>query len=181
MKTPKENFKLIGKVKDAHGLAGEIFILVFSKEVSWAKKIKTIALCRQQNLTSARFYQVKRAKPHKEGLIVALENVSDRNQSESLRGELFFIPEDLLISKKGERIFLSEILGYQVFDGDEAIGEVKDFSSNGPQDLLIVAGGKDSYEIPFVESFIVKIDFDKNSVHMKLPEGLLSLQRKEDE
>jgi 16S rRNA processing protein RimM len=174
MKTANENFKLIGKVKAARGLGGEIFVLVFSKQTSWAKKIKNIGL--GADASSLQVFQVEKIKPYKEGLILSLAGITDRNQSEKLKGLMCFIPETLLSSAKGERIFLSEILGFQIRDGEKLVGEIKSFSSNGPQDILVVENGSATYEIPFVEAFIVKIEFERRLIQMNLPEGLLSLE-----
>ena len=52
------------------------------------------------------------------------------------------------------------------------LGEIVGFSSNGPQDLLVVEANGKTVEIPFVDAFIKKIDFKHQSVVMELPEGL---------
>lgn len=164
-------FKEVGKVKDAHALKGELYILIFSGETSWFKKLKKFSL---KTATGQRIYEVERVKPHKEGLILKPKGVEDRNQSEALKGLMFSIPEELLVSKKGETIFLNEILNFAVHDKEQKIGVIKGFSTNTAQDLLLVEGSS-QYEIPFVEAFIEEIDFEMQIVYMDLPEGLLTL------
>ena len=85
--------------------------------------------------------------------------------------------EDLLISKPGETIYLSEIKNFKLKDPDQKVlGEIVGFSSNGAQDLLVVESGGRKAEVPFVDAFIKKIDFKQQVVVMDLPEGLLDLE-----
>ena len=54
------------------------------------------------------------------------------------------------------------------------VGTVLSLSSNGPQDLLVV--GEREFLIPFVEAFILEIDFPNRKIFMDLPEGLLDVE-----
>ncbi len=164
------NWKHIGKVKDAHGLKGELYVLVFSGEAAWAKKLKFFKLAEE-------VYEVESAKIFKQGLILKPKLITDRNQSEALKGLPFFIPETLLTSQKGETIYLSEIMGFEVYDKDVLLGVIKSTSMNGGHDLLQVELRSGILiEIPFVESFIEKIIWDNRRLMMSLPEGLIEIQ-----
>ncbi|HEY8271728.1 MAG TPA: ribosome maturation factor RimM [Pseudobdellovibrionaceae bacterium] len=168
--------KLVGKVKDAHGLRGELYILVFSGDVSWAKKLKTFEL-RSPRTGEIASYAVEKMKPFKQGLIVKSPLMMDRNAAEAVKGFEFSIPADIFVSKPGETIFLNEIMDFMVKTAaQENVGLIKGFSSNGVQDLLVVDAAKGRVEIPFVEAFIKKIDFKHHTIVMDLPEGLLDLE-----
>ena len=166
----------VGKVKSAHGLKGEIFVLIFSKDTSWSKKLKN---CHLKNLNSEfNSYTVEKVKPHKDGLIIQLTGVTNRNESESLIGQEFHIDGELLKSQKGETIYLSEILGFEVYLIDQCVGRVEAFSSNGPQDLLVVRNEEHLFEIPFVEDFIQNLDFESKKISMNFPAELMEINRK---
>jgi 16S rRNA processing protein RimM len=166
--------KMVGKVKDAHGLRGELYILVFSGDVSWLKKLQTLEL---RGKTATTTHSVEKVKPFKQGLILKVPGVNDRTQAEALKGHEFYIPADIFVSKPGETIFLNEILGFMVKNvAQEDIGSVEGFSTNGAQDLLVVTTPAKKVEIPFVEAFIKKIDFKHKTIVMDLPEGLLDLE-----
>lgn len=168
--------KLVGKVKDAHGLRGELYILVFSGEVAWAKKLKNFEL-RNAKTGETVAYSVEKLKPFKQGLIIKPETLADRNGAEAVKGFEFYIPAEIFVSKPGETIYLNEILGFMVKNAaQENIGVVKSISTNGAQDLLVVEAAKGTVEIPFVEAFIKKIDFKHKTIVMDLPEGLLDLE-----
>lgn len=165
----------IGKIKDAHGLKGEVYLLVFSGEISWASEVNQLNLLTEDQPDQAKTFKIKKSKPHKKGLILTLEGVNDRNQSEAIKGMLVQIPEELLKSNSGEAIYLKEVLNFKVMNHKACIGVVKEFSSNGAQDLLVVEGDDRESLVPFIEEFIESIDFEACVVYMKLPEGLLEL------
>lgn len=168
--------KLIGKVKDAHGLRGEIYVLVFSGDIAWIKKLKTFEL-RSSRTEEVVVHTVEKIKPFKQGFILKAPLLNDRNAAEAVKGFEFFISADIFVSNPGETIYLNEILNFVVKNpAQENIGIIKAFSSNGAQDLLVVETTKGKVEIPFVEAFIKKIDFKHQSVVMDLPEGILDLE-----
>jgi 16S rRNA processing protein RimM len=170
-------WKKVGKIKDAHGLRGDLHVLVFSKDASWAEDLKIAALGVTEDEKALKTYSIEKWKPFKEGLLLKFENVPDRTAAEKLKGQLFFIPEELLTSEEGETIYLSEIEGFEVIDHQGVkLGKIVGFSNNQAQDLLVVekvSGGQ--AEIPFVEDFIVDINFENRQVQMDLPEGIWDL------
>ncbi|MBX2986557.1 MAG: 16S rRNA processing protein RimM [Bdellovibrionaceae bacterium] len=176
--------KLVGKVKEAHGLRGELHVLIFSGDVSWLPRLKEFGLGalppRGEDPAAdavQKILKCQKAKPFKNGLIVKAEELTDRNAAEAVEKWGFYIADELLVSEEGEGIYLEEIRGFTVKDATQTtLGRIVDFSSNGVQDLLVLekAGGGEA-EIPFVDAFLKKIDFKSKTVVMDLPEGLLDL------
>lgn len=162
----------IGKVLDAHGIRGDLYIGVFSEDVSWLDQLTSLFLVSQGQET---VHSIISKKPHKKGFICRLENINDRNVSESLKGSDVLVLNELFVSKDGEQPYLSEILNFEVYQKDQLIGTVKGFSSNGAQDILLVSTEQSEFEIPFVKEFVIEMNFEKNRIVMKLPEGLLAI------
>ncbi len=173
-----QNKTTVGKVRDAHGLKGELFIVLFAKVADWLSKLETFDLIRKElvdgKIEEVRHsFTVKRVKPHKNGLILNPNEMEDRTQAEGFAGATFEIPSELLVSEEGETIYLKEIEGFTVFDGKTEVGPITGFSSNGAQDLLKVKSSGGEAEIPFVPEMINKLDFKNKRVMMDLPQGLL--------
>lgn len=193
-------FVKIGKIKDAQGLRGHVFLIVFSKDLSVIDDLNKIYLAKKdisflavdsgtepkqvqefrQQLQSRDVddgyftFEVVESKVHKGGIICLLDSMSNRTEAEQLIGVDFYVDENLFESQQGETIFLKEILGFKLQDQNNNVrGEVVGFSSNGPQDLLVIrsAEGKE-FLVPFVEDLIQEIDFDQELVLMIVPEGL---------
>lgn len=166
-----QEMRLIGKIKDAHGLRGDVFIIFFSKDYSYIDLIDELYV-------EDTAYEVIKAAEHKDGLKVQLKDVTDRNQSEALIGKQIYLPNDFFFEQDEEEgMFLAEIENFKVIDKTIGeIGMITGFSSNVAQDLLIVTtASKKQVEIPFVDQFVVEIDRDNKILQMDLPEGLLDI------
>ncbi len=163
-------------MKDAHGLRGELYVQLFAKSADWLESADKLFLEKlgDQDLSP---FEILKARPFKEGLIVSLKGIPDRTAAEPWRKAKVFIHEDALVSPPGERVFLHQILNFEVLDGENSVGRVVGFATNGPQDLLRVAtpNGTEAL-VPFVDAFILSIDFDKRQLKMDLPPGLLTVE-----
>lgn len=175
--------KLVGKIKDAHGLKGEMYVLVFSGDVSWLEDLDVFGLGDLPERGTEpgpdaikRTLKIERAKPYKDGCIVKAEGIEDRTAAEKVKGQGFYLADENFVAEEGETIYLAEILNFEVVDTEsKVIGKIVAFSSNGPQDLLVVDTGRGRAEIPFVDAFTVEVDHDAKRVVMDLPEGLLEI------
>lgn len=172
------DLKSVGKVKDAHSLKGELYVLIFSKDTSWIDDIEEFALIKAEG-EALQYFSVDKVKNHRDGLIVKTPQLTDRTQAEAWKNALFLLPKSLFISEAGETIFLSEIQDFSVYDQGLLVGQIHSFSSNGAQDLLLVKSDEHGeVEIPFVADFILEIDFENKKVMMALPDGLLLVNKK---
>lgn len=168
--------KLVGKVREAHGLKGDLYVLIFSGDISWAKRMKSFCL-KAKDSDEMQTFTVERTKPFKKGLIVKAAEIADRTAAEGVEHLEFFVDDQLLVSKPGETIYLSEIKNFKLKNPEQTVlGEIVGFSSNGAQDLLIVEADGKKVEVPFVDAFIKKIDFKHQAVVMDLPEGLFDIE-----
>lgn len=176
------DYTLVGKIRTAHGLKGEVFAVFNAKKADWLSSISTLLLLKEtendrgDKLPVLHELKINRVKPHKVGAIFLLEGILDRNQSESLQGTPIYVPNHVLVSKESDTVYLKEILGFKVIDetlGD--VGVVTGFSSNGPQDILIIKTEKyGAREVPFVPELTKKIKMKAREILMDLPEGLIS-------
>jgi 16S rRNA processing protein RimM len=195
------NLIKVGKIKDAQGLKGHVFLLIFSKDLSIVEQLEKIYLPQNEislllkaaphsepsEVSESRkilkqFKQVDgflemevvEAKVHKNGIMCLFKSMFNRTQAEQLIGVEIYVEENLFESEKGQTIFLKEILHFQIQDLEGVSrGEIIGFSSNGPQDLLVIR--KDSnaeFMIPFVEDLIEEINFDEKIIMMDFPEGI---------
>ncbi|WP_415063728.1 ribosome maturation factor RimM [Bdellovibrio sp.] len=168
--------KLVGKVREAHGLKGDLYVLIFSGDISWAKRMKSFGL-KAKDSDEIQNFTVERTKPFKKGIIVKASEIKDRTAAEGVEHLEFFVDDELLVSKPGETIYLSEIKNFKLKNPEQTVlGEIVGFSSNGVQDLLVVEAGGKKVEVPFVDAFIKKIDFKHQAVVMDLPEGLFDIE-----
>ena len=160
----------IGHISRAHGIRGEVFVHLNAGEAAWLPEVSELRLTKNK---SEKMIPIKAARFHKKGLIVSSEELPDRNTAEDLRGSTVSIPKALLKSKPGEKIYLIEVLNFHLIDpSGKDLGEIVDFSTNTMQDLLVVENANGKYEVPYVDAFVLRTDFEKKEMYVDLPEGL---------
>lgn len=164
---------VVGRVRDAHGIKGELFVALKAGQADWLESLEVLGIGQDGQFVER---TVVAARPHKNGLIVRLEGMVDRNQAEAVRGQIVAIPEEYLVADDGEALFLKQIEGIVVTDERLGVlGPVVAFSSNNFQDLLVVETRKGRFEIPFVEELILEFDLEARKLLMDLPEGLVEV------
>lgn len=174
-----QSLRNIGKVAGIHGLKGELYVYVFSKDVSWIDGLSELILENPKGEQS--ILKIESLRPFKDGFLVFIAGVTDRNEAENHRGKLVYVDAELFVTDdEDDSFYLAEIEGFKVFDKDKLLGTITGFSSNTAQDLLIVEGDGLKVEIPLVEEFLSAIDFDKQEVRMNLPEGLVESQQESE-
>lgn len=166
----KKTHYQIGKITQPHGLKGHVLLYVYSQNFDWLDAVDGFYLEDGEKLL------IESAQVYKKGLRVLFKDVNDRNKAELLKQKLVFIDKSHLKSNPGEDIFFNEVLGFIVTDKTLGqIGKVENFEHHPSNDLLVLRYNEKECLIPFVPSFIEKIDFENKIIFMDLPEGLLEL------
>lgn len=114
------------------------------------------------------------AQPHRDGLLVMFEEVSDRNSSETLRGTSFLINPDERRHLEDDEFWPEQLVGLRVVDTTgEQIGGVTDLITGAAQDRLVITTPSGTFEAPFVSAIITSVDIESGVVVLDAPEGLL--------
>ena len=164
----------------SHGIKGEIFIRPFNSQANWPQTLLSIKI-------GERFFSIERCSIHKQGFIVKLKNCRTKEEADQFQSQPVFLAKEYFTSKKGDDIYLAELLGFEVeVSGYGAIGKVLEFQSDKYQDFLALSSGLDKDKpvvsdkcraclVPFVLDYIQKLDFEKKRLLLNLPENFLSL------
>ncbi|PSH03672.1 MAG: 16S rRNA processing protein RimM [Acidobacteria bacterium] len=118
--------------------------------------------------------------PHKGGMVLKFEGVDSIEEAEKLLRCEIQIPLEERAELEEGAVYVSDLLGCLVVEVSQAerkVGTVVDVNFGaGTAPLLIVnnESGKE-FMIPFVESFIKKLDLKAKQIEMQLPEGMLEL------
>jgi 16S rRNA processing protein RimM len=123
--------------------------------------------------------QVEGLWPHKEWLVLKFQGIDTISGAEPFVGAELQLPLSERAQLAPGWTYLSDLVGCKVFDGEREIGPIVDVSFGaGEAPLLVVgSGAKLPYEIPFAEAFLEKVDLERKQIRMKLPEGLLEVNK----
>jgi 16S rRNA processing protein RimM len=131
------------------------------------------------NTNERRDVQVEDVWPHKEWLVLKFKGIETISDAELLIGAELQLPSSERAQLEPGWTYLSDLIGCTVFDGDREVGPIEDVSFGaGEAPLLVVkSGAKLPYEIPFAEAFLVEVDLERKQIRMRLPEGLLEVNK----
>jgi 16S rRNA processing protein RimM len=124
--------------------------------------------------------EIEELWPHKGHLVVKFAGVDSISDAEALIGSELQVPSRERSKLDPGWVYISDLVGCAVFDGDREIGQVEDVQFGaGEAPLLIVNAGSDAgskeYEIPYAEAYLASADIEHKKIWMKLPEGLLEV------
>ena len=127
-----------------------------------------------------------------EGRIVlqfaGIETISD---AEAVAGLDVIVRREERRPLDDDSVYISELIGCTVYDGATAVGVVEDVqfatTADGARRLTdaaplleITSLAGDEILIPFVKAFLVAVDTEAKRIEMKLPEGLIEVNRSGD-
>ncbi len=170
---------VVGRIGKPHGIRGEVTLDVrtdeperrFAPGTTLRAEAPAGADRRPSTLT------VARARWHQSTLLVAFEEIEDRNTAETVRGTVLHamlghdeVPED------PEEYYDHQLIGLAVVDLDGAhLGEVKAVVHGSAQDLLTVRtpDGRDTL-VPFVEALVPEVDLGAGRIVVADRPGLVA-------
>ncbi len=114
--------------------------------------------------------------PHKGHLVLKFEGVDSISDAEILIGCELQVPASERSKLGPGWVYVSDLVGCDVFDGDREIGRVQDVQFGaGEAPLLIVKAGTSEYEIPYALAYLKGADLEQKKICMILPAGMLEL------
>ena len=177
----------LGYVKRPHGLTGWVHIVSFNPESElfvpgqrltlWKGSVSRAdmpvagddVLKREGRLLTVADVRVANG-----AFLVLFESVRSRSAAEALKSHGVYIERSLLPPPGEGEFYLYDVIGLQAVGPDgRDYGTVMGFSSNGPQDLLIIRRDDREYMLPVVSGMVDSLDMEHGRILVDPPEGLL--------
>ena len=116
---------------------------------------------------------VSAARPHKDHLLVAFEEVLDRTTAEAMRNLELLVEADRRPALESDEFWVSDLVGLQAQDLLGAqLGIVAAVVTADAQDRLVIDTGHDRVEVPFVPEIVPEVL--ETHVVLDPPEGLFA-------
>lgn len=120
-------------------------------------------------------------------VVLAFDGVTSITEAEALAGLDLAVASEQRVELEEESNYVSDLLDLSVYDGDLLVGTITGVkfpaSSDGvrleevPSLLEVRSTEGDDLLIPFVKAFVVSIDVPVRKMILKLPAGLLEINR----
>lgn len=173
-----EEFYLVGRVRRAHGIRGELVIepLTDAPDAIFAAGGRVYAGTRDGDLTPQRQeLRIQHATPFKGGYIVAFQGIEDRTAADAWRDRYLLIPEEEVVPPREDEMFIHDLVGMQVVRvSGEPVGQVIQVFEL-PQGPLMEVGrpGTTPVLLPFDDQTVTEVDSDARIIRVDPLEGLL--------
>ena len=161
---------LVGYVRRAHGINGAVVVRPLTDDPD-GRWFAGAEFASDGNPPTT--YTVSEIGPHKDGLLVHFDGVTDRSTAEALRGTSFTITSDERRELDSQEFWPDDLIGCTVVDeAGELLGTVDSVEFGAAQDRLAVRTAEGVIEVPFVDAIVPSIDLDARRIVMTPPIGL---------
>ena len=152
-----------GEIVTTHGVRGEVKVLCWLDD---PEMLCEFDRCRIQG----KEYEMEQVRVQKTCNLVKLVGVDTMEAAQALRGKTMELyREDI----DEDVIFAAELIGMEVYTGEECIGKIKEVLDY-PGNSVYVVKGAHEYMIPAVKQFILSTDLDANRMDVRLIQGMRS-------
>ena len=121
-------------------------------------------------------------------IVLQFADINSISEAELWAGREVIIPLEERLPLDNEENYISDLIGCTVYDGPGAVGLIEDVhfptTPDGSRRLedaapLLAVSSQEGNEIliPFVKAFLVRLNVQAKRVDMKLPAGLLEVNR----
>ena len=166
-----ENLVNIGTVTGTHHLLGSVKINSIFEETDLiiGEKVLLEKDGRRKILTIKNIRKLNEKK-----LLADFEEIQNIEAAKELNGFQIKIRRELLPEKREDGFYIKDLLGVEVFSGNEKIGDIVDVMETAAHNILIIEDilNKKEIMVPLVDEFVKKIDFKNNRIEVELIEGM---------
>lgn len=121
-------------------------------------------------------------------VVLKFEGVETISEAETIAGLDVIVPREERLALDEESVYISELIGCTVYDSAIAVGVVEDvqfaMTADGTRRiddaaplLVVMSEEGDEILIPYAKAFLVNVDAESKRIEMKLPEGLVEINR----
>jgi len=163
----KPDLQYLGEFIKLFSFKGEI-ILYSDSTISFIENLDTIFIDIDGAFVP---FQIKKSKSHKKNIFrLLLEGISSESEAKDL------LKKSVYINKLENQDNINNIVdNFNVYNNNEYLGIVISTINKTGQTIIEVKMKEKIVLIPFVEEFIVEINYDLNKIDMILPDGLLDI------
>lgn len=166
---------VIGKILGAHGLKGALRLQPLTDFPSRFYDMDHLNLERLGKPVLQLVITSVTELVGKGQFIVHTDEVSSREEAESLKGAWVFIPPEERVTLEEDELWVDEVIGLKVLDmgTDQTLGHIVDILQTGSNDVYVVETPEGIRKmIPAIREVIEEIDAAKGFMKINLLEGL---------
>lgn len=169
----------LARILRPRGVRGEVACEILTDFPERLKALREVWLADARGSSEPRRIGVQRAwiSTSRGGqAIFHFEGINNPDEARRLVGRLVQVPLEQRVTLAAGSYFVTDLMGCEVYEGEAALGIVRDVALETGTPLLIVAaeGGRELL-IPFAKEICTRIDVAARRIEVRLPDGLRDL------
>ncbi len=168
----------VARIGKPHGIRGEVTVQVLTDAPEDRFVPGTVFEVEHPTITTL---TVEGARWNKDILLLAFEELLDRNVAETIRGAKLFIDTEE-VEDNSEGWYEHELVDLEARVEDKVVGKVRALRTNAAQDLLVVeATDGEEFFVPFVEDIVPEVNVEGGYIILTPPPGLFDVNREDSD
>lgn len=142
----------LAQVLKPQGIKGEIKLKPFTDDLSRFSKLVHVFIKKNGAFEE---YHVESARTYKQFAYVKLKGIDSIEQAETLRGAFLYIDRQNAAKLPEGSDYIADIIGCEISDGQNVLGNVTDIFNTGAADIYVVKGER-PFMFPAAPGVILK-------------------------
>ena len=157
----------LGRIVKPHGLRGELVVVGVRLSPEELREIEQVVARGADG--SVRPLRITATRPFLQNQLVRFEGVDDIDEARTLHGHVLEVDPARLPPAEDGTVYLFQLVGLSVFEGDRELGKVKDVMQTGAAPILVVVGERERM-IPM--TMVKEVDTPKGRIEVELLPGM---------
>lgn len=161
----KAEYIMIGEIVKPQGVRGEVKVRPITCD-PWRFEDLEDAYFKKGDKYVPVKLQVNRISPDGEGVYLIVNEMTDRNEAEKLRGEFLYVDREHIIELTEDENLIIDLVGLEGRDEEgNYIGKLVDVMQPGGNDVYVFTGGpRGEVLVPALRSVVKEVDVDGGTI-----------------
>lgn len=166
-----EQFLQVGVISSTHGIRGEVKVFPTTDDAARFKKLKKVLLDTGKEQLEL---EVQSVKFFKQFVIVKFKSIDNINDIEKYKGKSLLVPREDAVPLGDDEYYIGDLIGMEVFTGDERFGVIKDVMETGANEVYIIDSDEHGEVlVPAIRQCILDVDVENKKMQICLMDGLI--------
>ena len=166
-----EQFLQVGVISSTHGIRGEVKVFPTTDDAARFKKLKKVLLDTDREQVEL---EIQSVKFFKQFVILKFKGIDNINDIEKYKGKSLLVPREDGVPLGRDEYYIADMIGMEVFAGDERFGVIKDVMETGANEVYIIDSDMHGEVlIPAISQCVIDVDVEDKKMQIRLMDGLI--------
>lgn len=166
-----EQFLQVGVISSTHGIRGEVKVFPTTDDAARFKKLKKVLLDTDREQVEL---EIQSVKFFKQFVILKFKGIDNINDIEKYKGKSLLVPREDGVPLGRDEYYIADMIGMEVFVGDERFGVIKDVMETGANEVYIIDSDMHGEVlIPAIHQCVIDVDVEDKKMQIRLMDGLI--------